>query len=83
MHGLGWFGPMSAPLRQGSEVASGSPEIAKKSTVLTVLSAIIDQGVALSWFGVQLDGDISLNWCLCRRMILKIEVKDYSPEFTM
>ena len=83
MHGHALSGQMNAPLRQGSEVASGSPEIARRSTVLTVLSAIIDQDVAPSWFGVQLDGDISLNWCLCRRMILKIEVKDYSPEFTM
>jgi hypothetical protein len=39
---------MNAPLRQSSEVASGSPEIARKSTVSAVLSAIIDQNVALS-----------------------------------
>jgi len=48
MHGHALSDQMNASLRQSSEIASESSEIARKSTVSAVLSAIINQNIALS-----------------------------------
>jgi len=52
MHEHALSDQINASLRQSSEVASESLKIARKSTVSAVLSAIINQDIALSWFEV-------------------------------